>query len=89
MVLILIIVLFIIVFTKVASSLFGVDNNSFLETLPIILCCLLFIIPLLKIYMKEPVKKNSMFFEKKLGEEIMKINKICAEKNEPLRFYMP
>ena len=89
MVLILIAVLFVIVFTRFTSSMFNVAPGSFMETLPIIICCVLFVVPLLKIYLKEPVKKNSMFFEKKLGEEILKINKICAEKNEPLRFFMP
>jgi hypothetical protein len=62
MVTILIAVLFVIVFTKITSNIFSVQAGSFLESLPIFLCCLLFIIPLLKIYMKEPIKKNSAFF---------------------------
>ena len=81
MVLILIVVLFVLVFTRFTSRIFDVASGSIMDTLPIILCCLLFIVPLLKIYMKEPMKKNSMFFEKRLGEEILKINKICMEKN--------
>lgn len=68
MVAILIAVLFLIVFAGVADLLLKVENDNNVSSLPIIICCLLFIIPLLKIYNTEPVKKDSSFFEKKLGE---------------------
>ena len=56
-------------------------ENTFQSSLPIIITCLLFLFPILKIYTIKPVKKDSYFFEKKLGEEILKINKQCASKN--------
>ena len=88
MVAILICVLFIVVFTEITESL-GVPEGNVWNQVPITLVCLLFGIPLLKIHWKEPMKRDSSFFEKKLGEEILKINQICQEKGEPLRFFMP
>lgn len=79
MVAILITVLLLIVFTGVTEKILNTtENNSLMGQGIIIFCCFLFIIPLLKIYTKEPMKKDSIFFEKKLGEEILKINQICA-----------
>ena len=62
MVAILIGVMFTIVFSRVIENVFKVAENSVWSQVPIILCCLLFIIPLLKIYTKEPIKKDSYFF---------------------------
>lgn len=90
MVAILIAVLLLIVFTGITEKIFRTDEeNSRLGQGIIIFCCFLFIIPLLKIYTKEPIKKDSTFFEKKLGEEILKINKICAGNGEKIKFFMP
>ena len=78
MVAVLIGVLFIIVFSTVTEQLLHIESGSVFDFAPITICCLLFMFPLLKIYLKEPVKKDSSFFEKKLGEQIMKINKIYS-----------
>ena len=63
---VLIVMLFILVFTRLTQSL-GFSEGTFWNQVPIIVCCLLFGIPLWKIYSKEPIKKDSSFFEKKLG----------------------
>ncbi len=65
MVLILISILFIVIFTGAVEYLMG--SNS-LSQLPVIIVSLLFLFPLVRIYIKEPQKKDSRFFEKKLGE---------------------
>lgn len=90
MVAILIAVLFLTVFTGVIEKILNSsEDSSIMSKAIIIFSCILFIIPLLKIYTKEPIKKDSNFFEKKLGEEILKINQICAEKGERIKFFMP
>lgn len=62
MVAILIAVLFLIVFVGIVELLLKVEDSTTVSSLPIIICCLLFIIPLLKIYNTEPIKKDSIFF---------------------------
>lgn len=61
---------------------------SFSE-IPVIVVCSLFLFPLVKIYAKQPMKKDSTFFEKRLGEEILKINKECLANGENIKFFMP
>jgi hypothetical protein len=60
-------VLFFIVFSSISTDLFGASEGTIASKIPIIICCLLFLIPMFKIYTKEPMKKDSSFFEKKLG----------------------
>jgi hypothetical protein len=71
MVLVLICSLFIVIFTGVVEHIMG---STSLSQLPVIIVSSLFLFPLVKIYVKEPMKKDSHFFEKKLGEEILRIN---------------
>lgn len=63
---ILIFVLIVITFSDFFQYLVGDTSIFILAQLPEVITCLLFFIPLVKIYLKEPVKKNSTFFEKKL-----------------------
>ena len=78
MVFVLMLVLFITIFSGMVEFIMGVNNSSSQGQIPVIVVCSLFIFPLVKIYLKEPVKKDSNFFEKRLGEEILRINKECA-----------
>jgi uncharacterized membrane protein YcgQ (UPF0703/DUF1980 family) len=89
MVFVLIFVLFIVIFSGLVEIIMGVNNSSFEGQLPVLVVCSLFLFPLIKIYLKEPVKKDSVFFEKRLGEQIEKINIECAENNENIKFFMP
>lgn len=86
MVLFLVCILFMVIFTGTVEYLMG---SSSLGQLPVIVVCSLFLVPLVKIYVKEPMKKDSTFFEKKLEKEILKINKECLANNESIRFFMP
>jgi hypothetical protein len=65
---ILVAVLFILVFSNIVETVLADNSGQLISDLPIITTCLLFIIPLLKIYTKKPLKKDSNFFEKRLGE---------------------
>lgn len=78
MVFVLMLVLFITIFSGMVEFIMGVNNSSAQGQIPVIVVCSLFIFPLVRIYLKEPVKKDSNFFEKRLGEEILRINKECA-----------
>jgi uncharacterized membrane protein YcgQ (UPF0703/DUF1980 family) len=86
MVLALICVLFMVIFTGIVERIMG---ESSISQIPVIVVCSLFIFPLVRIYVKEPMKKDSTFFEKKLGEEILKINKECMTNSENIKFFMP
>jgi uncharacterized membrane protein YcgQ (UPF0703/DUF1980 family) len=86
MVLALICVLFMVIFTGIVERIMG---ESSISQIPVIVVCSLFIFPLVRIYVKEPMKKDSTFFEKKLGEEILKINKECMANSENIKFFMP
>ena len=62
MIIILISVLFVGVYTDSIERIFNIKKNSFESNIPISFICCLFLIPLVKIYMKEPIKKDSTFF---------------------------
>ena len=64
---ILVAVLFVLVFSNIVETVMAGSSGQLISDLPIIITCLLFIIPLLKIYTKKPLKKDSHFFEKRLG----------------------
>lgn len=87
-VLVLTALLFIVVFSGLLDSL-NLGSGTVESQLPIVACCLLFVFPIVKIYSKEPVKKDSIFFEKRLGEEILRINQMCAANGEKIKFFMP
>ena len=78
MVLFLICSLFIVIFAEVLEYIMGETSWS---QLPVGIVSCLFVVPLVKIYVKEPMKKDSNFFEKKLGEEILRINEECQANN--------
>ena len=86
---ILIFILIVITFSDFFQYVVGDTDIFILAQLPQVIICLLFFIPLVKIYLKEPVKKNSNFFEKKLENQIKKINQECYENNQNIKFLMP
>ena len=87
--LILIALLGIVIVSNFVERIVGKQKNNLESHLAIAATCSLFLIPLIKIYLKEPLVKDSSFFEKKLGEVILTINQECQDHGEKIKFFMP
>ena len=72
MTLILIFLLVLVEMTSIKTSLFGLNESS--DNYLAFICGLAFLFPLLVIFFKSPLTKNSQFLELKLTEQINKIN---------------
>jgi hypothetical protein len=85
--LILMLMLVLLEMTSLKTSFFQLNESS--VNFPAFICGLGFLFPLLVIFFKSPLTKNSQFFELKLTEEIKKINQECREKGKKILFMMP